>query len=504
MDWLGGSFISQKLLEQKVSKPQVQAEGHEASQGQAKTVQAATAPRKEAPDAAASQRVHSQPRSGSLSAKKSARGSRARSTSPKNASRVWLPVGPGGGGKRTLRDASGTTATATASAAAWPATGGASSRPTVEAGVQTACHGLVQCGSSAASTEAGLQPGAATGTSLIALRVALLEVGSSDLVDFYVDERRVPLDFFIGHQAARQGDVHLLVVEPSSQQVVAAHLYDLSISRVRGSAKLASDLLGLRSGHVALLAIQETSHLGDDAVYALRQLGALLPTAEGQLMSGYALIGVKGGAAIAEQRGRRVVAEGFLPWPLAQPPAPERSSKDLKSEAATLTKQEGRAPVSKPTAQAGAVRPVQNHALSSYFEQQHRLLNQLNGSSEGAVAADQLQLFNATVLAQQAELEALRQRVRELEEVQRQSTVEAETKLADCARERDEWKTLALRSRLVKEFQSTVGGRPDAPQPPPLRPPCSAQAAPGFEHSLRQQLRLLEPSSDSRGALREA
>merc|ERR1740121_1611843 len=101
------------------------------------------------------QRVRSQPHSFAPQARKQGVGARARSISPKNASRAWLPVGPGGGGRRPQREG------AAAPALAAPVAGDAVTstpqppRTHAEASTQTACHGLVKCaegGAAAAGT----------------------------------------------------------------------------------------------------------------------------------------------------------------------------------------------------------------------------------------------------------------------------------------------------------------------------------------------------------------
>merc|ERR1711865_946228 len=89
-------------------------------------------------------------------------------------------------------------------------------------------------------------------------------------------------------------------------------------------------------------------------------------------------------------------------------------------------------------------------------------------------------------ISQQNEIEHLQARVRELET----SQDDMHRDLAAALHERDEWKASAMRSQLNREFKTTLDNL-EAENKCFLEQ-APRNAMPDFEHSLRQQLRLME------------
>lgn len=227
--------------------------------------------------------------------------------------------------------------------------------------------------------------------------------------DFYVGGKKIPLDSgrWQLHEGSRRG-INIVTLDPDSQLVVTAWAYDTTSNGQAASAQMAADLNALPEGRIVLIAVRgsglEGLHAG--ALRALQRVGATAAISNGSPQEGYALIGMKGGTAVAERRGFMVDIEAELPKPPWQEP----------------------------------------QDLSWYFQQQKQFLSDLK------VAEDRHEAWNSKVIAQEEEIEALKAKVKEL-------TLEKDglrKDLQDTMRERDEWQVAALRSMSQREFRSSV------------------------------------------------
>lgn len=132
------------------------------------------------------------------------------------------------------------------------------------------------------------------------VRSAGLEGG--DAVSFSLDGADVAFEAGTG--------LNVLTIDTESSRVLSRECYDLAADGEGASAKLAQDIQALPRGTGVMLGIKGTGaeNLTEEALEALRTLGSTL--AAGIWHEGYALIGVKGAAGVAEARGKDVTAEG--------------------------------------------------------------------------------------------------------------------------------------------------------------------------------------------------
>merc|ERR1712151_176516 len=90
------------------------------------------------------------------------------------------------------------------------------------------------------------------------------------------------------------------------------------------------------------------------------------------------------------------------------------------------------------------------------------------------------------LFALQHDIERLEAKVQDLELMQD----DLRRELAAALQERDEWKASAMRSQLNREFKSTLENL--GAENKRFLPQTLGNCMPDFEHSLRQQLHLME------------
>lgn len=136
-------------------------------------------------------------------------------------------------------------------------------------------------------------------------KVVVVSAGynSGDIADFFLDEQLVPI---IGPEGRR--GLNIVVIDPQTTQIVSARTYDVWGDAGGQSKALASDLEALPKGHIVLAALKDSGmeNLSMDAIDALAGVGS---TIDGPLdfRQSYALIGVKGGTALAERTSTKML-----------------------------------------------------------------------------------------------------------------------------------------------------------------------------------------------------
>eukprot|EP00929_Paragymnodinium_shiwhaense_P097972 TRINITY_DN59536_c0_g1_i1.p1 TRINITY_DN59536_c0_g1~~TRINITY_DN59536_c0_g1_i1.p1 ORF type:complete len:1523 (-),score=373.60 TRINITY_DN59536_c0_g1_i1:19-4587(-) len=127
------------------------------------------------------------------------------------------------------------------------------------------------------------------------------------------------------------------------------------------------------------------------------------------------------------------------------------------------------------------------------LEQQRRsqrdLRSSYNGGStsagvEDSVSADQYQAWNMKVLAQQNEIERLREQVRQLE----QKSCQLQDQLAAASQEKEEWKATMLRTQLNREFKATCSKLEEDNRR--FLQPMVHTTMPDFAKTMQQQMSL--------------
>lgn len=227
--------------------------------------------------------------------------------------------------------------------------------------------------------------------------------------DFYLDGEKIPFDAgkWKMHEQSRRG-VNVVTIDADSQLVVSAMCYDTAGGGQVASQQLAADLNALPEGRVVLIAVRGSGMegLNSGALKALHRVGASATISGGRPQEGYALIGSKGGQAVAERRGHIVEIEGKLPRAAWQEP----------------------------------------QDLSWYFAQQNQFLADLK------VGEDRHDAWNSKVTTQESEIQKLKAKVQTLEK-ERDGI---RNDLKEALRERDEWQVSALRVMSKREFRSSV------------------------------------------------
>eukprot|EP00930_Biecheleria_cincta_P059634 TRINITY_DN45347_c0_g1_i1.p1 TRINITY_DN45347_c0_g1~~TRINITY_DN45347_c0_g1_i1.p1 ORF type:complete len:497 (-),score=80.48 TRINITY_DN45347_c0_g1_i1:61-1551(-) len=140
--------------------------------------------------------------------------------------------------------------------------------------------------------------------------------GDGNIGDFFINGRKID----INGQAGRRG-MNVVTIDPKTQQVTSRKTYDVWGEPRTENMRLSADINSMPDGRIVLVACKDSGLENLDSVVfdALRSCGARingpLPVREG-----YALIGVKGGTAYAEQQGRRVEIEAGFPFFVRHPP----------------------------------------------------------------------------------------------------------------------------------------------------------------------------------------
>jgi len=138
----------------------------------------------------------------------------------------------------------------------------------------------------------------------IAAKVRSAGASDGDEASFWVDGKQI--DYSAG------AGVNIIAIDLETQEQVLSKSYDLCKDD-NLNTQLASDLNALPRKTMVLVAVKGggAEELTADAWAALENCGAVLK--EGHWQKGYALVGTRGGACIAEARGADVVAEGEVP-----------------------------------------------------------------------------------------------------------------------------------------------------------------------------------------------
>lgn len=134
---------------------------------------------------------------------------------------------------------------------------------------------------------------------------------SGNLADFFLDDELVP----ISGPEGRRG-LNVAVIDPGTTRIVSCRSYDLWGDPEGQGAALAYALESLPQGHIVLAALKDSGmeKLSEGAIDALGTVGA---TIDGCLdfRESYALIGVKGGRAMAERSSSKMLlVDAVLPF----------------------------------------------------------------------------------------------------------------------------------------------------------------------------------------------
>ncbi|CAE7234791.1 DESI1 [Symbiodinium natans] len=139
--------------------------------------------------------------------------------------------------------------------------------------------------------------------------------GDGNVADFLLNGRKID----IRGEAGRRG-LNVVTIDPDTQQVMSRKTYDVWADPQTENTRLAADINSLPDGRVILVACKDSGmeNLDARAIAALWSAGATVPG--GKEREGYALIGIKGSEALAEEQGGRVEIEGELPFFVRHPP----------------------------------------------------------------------------------------------------------------------------------------------------------------------------------------
>mmetsp|Transcript_15133 Transcript_15133/g.46939 ORF Transcript_15133/g.46939 Transcript_15133/m.46939 type:complete len:362 (+) Transcript_15133:32-1117(+) len=146
-----------------------------------------------------------------------------------------------------------------------------------------------------------------------ATKVVVVSAGhdSGDIADFFLEDRLVP----VSGNDDRRG-LNVVVIDPGAGRLVSGRSYDLWGDPEAQNRALAADLRALPDGHVVLAALKDSGmeNLRDEAIDALAGVGASIEDRLG-FRESYALIGVKGGRALAERSSSKMLLiDAVLPF----------------------------------------------------------------------------------------------------------------------------------------------------------------------------------------------
>lgn len=180
------------------------------------------------------------------------------------------------------------------------------------------------------------------------VRVASAGFESGNRADILVDDRLVPVSGVSDNRG-----LSVVAVDPTDGQVLTSRAYDLWADPFSSNRQLSADLGALPDGTVVLIALKDSGmeNLDTTGLSALNSVGSTLSGALG-VREGYALIGSKGGTALAEEIGAQVEVQAELPFPVrklnAKQPAVFRPEARGVAPATPFTQQQ--APVQSPNA----------------------------------------------------------------------------------------------------------------------------------------------------------
>lgn len=150
--------------------------------------------------------------------------------------------------------------------------------------------------------------------------VKIVSAGYEDgnRADFYFDGRVVGINGFFDRRGA-----NVVVIDPDAGEVTLRKSYDIWGDPQTVNQQFSTDLRGIPQGHIVLVACKDSGfeNLDSDAINALRGVGATIAGPLG-VREGYALIGVSGGPAWAENQGKSCEVEWEIPCAVEFPPPP--------------------------------------------------------------------------------------------------------------------------------------------------------------------------------------
>lgn len=140
--------------------------------------------------------------------------------------------------------------------------------------------------------------------------------GDGNIGDFFLNDQKIDINGVAG----RRG-LNVVTIDPSTQQVTSRKTYDVWAEPRTENMRLSADINSMPDGRIVLVACKDSGLENLDSVVfdALRSCGARI-SGPLPVRQGYALIGVKGGTAFAEQQGSRVEIEAGLPCFVRLPP----------------------------------------------------------------------------------------------------------------------------------------------------------------------------------------
>lgn len=142
-------------------------------------------------------------------------------------------------------------------------------------------------------------------------RVVSAGYDAGNLANIYADGHKIPIS---DGEEDRRG-LNVVIINPSTGRVISAKPYDIWGNPFAEGKRFSAEVDATPDGHVLIVALKDSGleNADDTILRTLRSIGSTLlePLA---MREGYALIGVKNGAAIAERRGRDAEIEGVLPF----------------------------------------------------------------------------------------------------------------------------------------------------------------------------------------------
>ncbi|CAJ1396849.1 unnamed protein product [Effrenium voratum] len=159
------------------------------------------------------------------------------------------------------------------------------------------------------------------GTTLVKVVSAGGDAG--DLADFFLEDVEVP----INGMANRRG-LNVVVIDTSAGHILSAKTYDIWGNPQEENRRFAKDMRIVDEDDIILVALKDSGleNLDGEALHALQSIGSSLESRLG-FRQGYALIGVKDGEALAERKGRMVMAEAKLNFVVRPPQSPVRAAR---------------------------------------------------------------------------------------------------------------------------------------------------------------------------------
>jgi len=225
------------------------------------------------------------------------------------------------------------------------------------------------------------EPEAPTGPATEA-RVVSAGFDQGSLAQIYLGSRRIRT---LGEANGR--GVHVVTVDPDVGQVLSAKSYDTWGNPQIENTQLATDLNALSDGIVVLIALQDSGmeNLDMKAIYALQDVGSTL-SGPLRMREAYALIGVKGGSALAESSGPRAEIEAEIPCEVSDAPpqqAPPRVAAPPPMPPPPTPPPPPRPPAPQPAPPADVLPPAAAPAMPPVQEPQGAMSDEATPSTQG-------------------------------------------------------------------------------------------------------------------------